>query len=295
MPSPSVSWHLFPSHPSSQPLSCLPPPHPAHPKPRLDTQSCSSGLSSRLPPADPGEKPEGAGPGPWGGAVLAGGVSGSANESAEVAGGGGVSRLAGRGITPGGQVSQGTLSGRGPEPSPGRAGRQKLTPRGLTSPGRCPSLSLGRQVLSSLQHPCQPGAPGTCPSHPLPRSLQVPRTRDGKSGHSPRALLDVTPPPRPRLCILKATLGPNCTAGCSFGKTWWRPSWNRRVWLQQVRGCGEQTGPGYPAWGAWKAELPLQPTPRCSKSPSGLVEELGKLGRLLRSAPWGSGSRALWA
>lgn len=220
MPSPSVSWHLFPSHPSSQPLSCLPPPHPAHPKPRLDTQSCSSGLSSRLPPADPGEKPEGAGPGPWGGAVLAGGVSGSANESAEVAGGGGVSRLAGRGITPGGQVSQGTLSGRGPEPSPGRAGRQKLTPRGLTSPGRCPSLSLGRQVLSSLQHPCQPGAPGTCPSHPLPRSLQVPRTRDGKSGHSPRALLDVTPPPRPRLCILKATLGTNCTAGCSFGKTW---------------------------------------------------------------------------
>ena len=39
-------------------------------------------------------------------------------------------------------------------------------------------------------------------------------------------------------------------------------------------GCGEQTGPGYPTWGAWKAELPLQPTPRCSRRPSGLLEEL---------------------
>ena len=46
-------------------------------------------------------------------------------------------------------------------------------------------------------------------------------------------------------------------------------------------------GGGWGADRAWKAELPLQPTPSCSKSPSGMVEELGKLGRRLRSAPQG--------
>ena len=52
-------------------------------------------------------------------------------------------------------------------------------------------------------------------------------------------------------------------------------------------GCGEQTGPGYPTWGAWKAELPLQPTPRCSRRPSGLLEELGEVGCRLRRASQG--------
>lgn len=41
---------LLPSPP------CLPPPNLAHPKPRLDTQSCSSGLSSGLPRQSGGEK-----------------------------------------------------------------------------------------------------------------------------------------------------------------------------------------------------------------------------------------------
>lgn len=268
MPSLSIFWHLFSSHPSSQPLSCLPPLHPAHPKPRLDTQSCSSSLSSRLPLQTREKSRRGQVRGRGAERCPPGACRAwpmRARRSRAGAGCPGWPR--GQGTTPGGQVSQGTLSRQGPEPSSGRAGRPEFTPRGLTSSGQCPSRSLGRQVLSSLQHPCQPGAPGTCHSHPLPQSLQVPPPRDGKSGHSPRSLLDVTPPPRPRVWVLKATLGPNSTAGCSFGKTWWRPPWNRRVWLRQVGAVGSGQGLRPPPGGPGRLSCLSSPPPAAPKVP----------------------------
>ena len=95
-------------HPGGEPGIALPPPllaplpvpsfiaapvlPPSAPSRPPETQTGYPELLQRSelppPPADPGEKQEGAGPGPRGGAVPAGGVSGSANESAEVAGGG---------------------------------------------------------------------------------------------------------------------------------------------------------------------------------------------------------------
>lgn len=87
------------SLPSFFPAPVLPPsapspPHPAHRKPRLDTQSCSSGLSSRLPPRSWEKSRRGQVRGCGAERCQPGGVSGSANESAELAGGGGVSGLA---------------------------------------------------------------------------------------------------------------------------------------------------------------------------------------------------------